>query len=241
MSSVHTVKKVSWLRFKIGLALLVSASVAGVVGSGYLSDMKSPFRGSNVASFNAESAHRYMGSVGVGRYKIERNIELTYSNSMKENQTQLVTLTYSENVANKLGYVPQSITNRKKLTSPLAAILQSPSFDISPDSENVADSGSPFPVTLNWAVAPKSDGDHILILRIPSILDSQRISVNSTQGGKLVTGSISVPIIVATFWGVGKQTVAIIQGAMAFIGFVLMYPLLHEWIKSKYSRASEVK
>src|SRR5262249_25784428 len=101
---------------------------------------------------------------------------------------------------------------------------------------------------LQWAVLPKTMGNQVLLLDIPQILwnpprkegltgwfkPTPIMKVNGVRISDFDQKRLELRIEVTTLFGISEIRFKIIQYSLAFFGFVLTYPLLIEYVKTKH-------
>ena len=191
------------------------------------------------------------GSDDEERNEYHSRIELTYPREIRENQTSVVSLRIEAFIDRAvIDATSKQETARSRISDTLeldeygALRLTSSGFDIAPDQEISKPAGTPLPTEYAWTISPKREGEHNLLLDLSGFIgplqeNQQLESVLAVNERPLVFGDTRVlrlDVIVKTPWGVGGTTMALIRALIALIGFVLVYPVVAEWIKLRTFR-----
>ena len=120
--------------------------------------------------------------------------------------------------------------------------LYSSAFNISPQSKIEKPAGTRTPVLFVWTITPRSEGLHIALLDISNLLMvpeedtldlSTSLSINGEERVLEDYGILHLPIRIFTVWGISRNIFETIRYIIGFFVFLLMYPILHEFIKRR--------
>lgn len=134
-----------------------------------------------------------------------------------------------------------TIRYKGEITEEKTVELHSSGFKISPSTKIKKASMTELPTLFLWTIKPESEGDHTIILDISELIrlatkDSileNNLMVNGQKNELDYYGSIRFPIRVFTFWGISRKAYGLTKNIILFCGFILMYPVLHEWLKRR--------
>ena len=191
------------------------------------------------------------GNVDEERNEFHSQIVLTYPREIRENQTSVVSLRIEAFVDRTvIDSTSNQETARSRISDTLelddygALRLTSSGFDIAPDREISKPAGTPLPTEYAWTISPKREGEHNLLLDLSGFIsplqENQQLesvlSVNERPRVFDDTRVLRLDVIVKTPWGVDGTTLALIRALIALLGFVLVYPVVAEWIKLRTLR-----
>ena len=128
--------------------------------------------------------------------------------------------------------------------------LRGASFTIDPVDGHRIETGTPLPTERAWSVAPNSSGSHQLVLDLSDASQNQnlkhyRIVRDVSEHQRTGSGSctdnwtkldehrpfIAIPVEVVNLWGFAPRTFAVLQLAIAIVGFLLMCPGAYATVK----------
>ncbi len=186
------------------------------------------------------------GNVIEERDEVHSRFSLTYPREIRENQTSVVSLRIEAFVdrvvtdpISKQESARSRISDTLELDEYGALRLTSSGFDIAPDQEISKPPGTRLPTEYAWTISPRREGEHNLLLDLSGFIgplqeNQQLESVLTVNERSVVFGDTQVlrlDVIVKTPWGVDGTTLTLIRAFFALLGFVLVYPVVVEWIK----------
>ena len=160
-------------------------------------------------------------------------IFLNYSEEMKENETQEVTIEYSASISksDSHGYVIKTPYRPPKSFS---IGLSSSSFHIAPSASIKKEKDADLPAQFLWTVTPQKEGEHYLIVDLNELPRINYVEVPgyfelfTVNGKKRDREQWSTPTLqvkVYTYLGISKKTLFCMELVCSIIGFILMCPL----------------
>ncbi len=125
--------------------------------------------------------------------------------------------------------------------------LSSPSFDINDDMRQVPI--KPY-TKLTWLITPKRSGQHMIQLDLTDIINvnAKLLGYHSTDDYITIynrnnrektynsSGVIDIDIEVVTMWGLRDITLEVIRIVIFFLGFLLMYPQVQDFLRSRFKK-----
>lgn len=208
------------------------------------------------------SRREQMVTAGPLIFKVS-SVDVVYPSTMRENQTLLVRLNYrlQEHIVD----IPTGATagiygnldkvrDLETMSGELNVSLASSGFDVEPASPFLAKSQDKLPLKAHWTVTPKSEGTHLLMLRISEKMSGTFADVlpNTTKAmgdafspATLVAnindqvirpsdaGLYELPVRVYTYWGLPKWVTSSVAAIIALVGFLLSWPIIVELIQKK--------
>lgn len=180
------------------------------------------------------------------------DFKISCPQTMKENETDEFRLEFDRyTIVSKLpsSFDPlhqftitdtDTIRYKDKIIGEKAVELHSSGFKISPSTKIQKTSMTELPTLFVWTIKPESEGDHTLVLDISQLIRrttkdtlslENRLIVNEQEKKLDDYGILSFPVTVFTFWGISRKVYAVIRNIFLLMGFILMYPILLEWLK----------
>jgi hypothetical protein len=137
---------------------------------------------------------------------------------------------------------PKRIVHRERNEVPTSFTLGSLAIEVLAPPAKTIPAGAKLPAERLWSIKPKNEGDHNLILNVSSALmtasSADLVEANLLVNGDTLqlppTGDIPLPLEVTTVWGVSEVTVNIVRAGIGLVGFILMYPLLVEFLRGRH-------
>lgn len=129
--------------------------------------------------------------------------------------------------------------------------LFSSGFDIAPSTKVTSPEYAVSPISFVWTITPKKEGERqALVLDLNDVLSFSReagsdnetvtsLIINEQEMESLEGGIVKLEIDVRTIWGIKRTTFDLLAVAVSIICFVLMFPLLHDVIRKKFSREAQ--
>ncbi len=189
-----------------------------------------------------------------------QSFEVDFDHSMRVNETKKFTLTFDRWIT----YVPASGSYNDYLSQlaydeskkfqdiekEMKFKLFSSGFEIEPDKVLKGKDKAPF--TLFWTLRAKSEGNHKLILDLSDVIFEEEefgggfFSEDFVINGKkyeIDQGIVEFDTNVYTIWNIKKWHFELIRYFIALIAFILMYPLVSDFVKTKFrvNLKSEIK
>ncbi len=170
------------------------------------------------------------------------NLRIEYPLELRLNQTGTVKVRLSRD-QEIWDYTssPKRIVHRELNEDPTSFTLGSLAIEVLAPSVKTIPVGSKLPTERLWSIRPKDEGEHNLVLNVSSALmtasSKDLVEANLLVNGDALqlptSGDIPLPLKVTTVWGVSEVTVNIVRAAIGLVGFILMYPLLVEFLKRR--------
>jgi hypothetical protein len=178
------------------------------------------------------------------RFEVTDNLGLRieYPLELRMNQTGTVKVRLSQDQEiSDYTSNPKRIVHRERNEVPASLTLESLAIEVLAPSVKTIPTGSKLPAERLWSIKPKDEGDHNLVLNVSSALmtasSADLVEANLLVNGDALqlppSGDIPLPLKVTTVWGVSEVTVNIVRAAIGLGGFILMYPLLVEFLKRR--------
>jgi len=175
-------------------------------------------------------------------------VQIKIPASMRENQTVPVVVTYrleqrrvddpTDGLNNWIRPPISAITN---MDGRLKISLKSPAFGVEPEAALEVEERSLLPITNLWAITPKGEGDHILLLKVAESVEgtfarnlSSSAKLNDGRIEPLADGSYAIPIQVTTYWGLPKVITSLIGGLCGLIAFALAFPIVVDLLRKRF-------
>lgn len=201
---------------------------------------------------------------------VEVQYTVMYESRMKVNQTKILKLTfdrkfhwlaekpepgeeayetYLEASRNRdREKVMEILKNRKpailrpQLKNLIEIHLNSSGFEISPSTRQTISKSNNLPAELRWTITPKSEGEHLLLLKLPEahelapdyLISKLCYTLNGISQAVGDTSFYELPLTVGTAWGVSKTVEDSVRAFLALIGFILLYPLFLDFWKRRW-------
>lgn len=186
--------------------------------------------------------------------KERMSLSVQYPKEIRENESPVIKLILSQHQQTKeltieeapYGFLePKIYQNVPALNSDVSAKLVSAGFAIQPSETIIKSKGSRLPVEFVWSIKPSTEGKHKVFFELSDTLKATAFDTRysySVNGGEVMfppSGTILLSIVVTTVWGVSGVTVLLVKGAIGLLAFILMYPVLVGYLKSRLSIQGE--
>lgn len=234
------------------IALLGSTLILAALVSGEFSSILVPAPSEPPPLGKATLAQRRVADpLTPKRFEVADNLSLRieYPLELRLNQTGTVRVRLSrdQEIWDYNPSNPKRIVPREWNDSPTSFNLDSLAIEVQAPAIKTIPAGTKLPAERLWSIKPKDEGDHNLVLNVSSALmaaSSQdlveaNLLVNGSDLQLPASGEIPLPLKVTTVWGVSEVTVNIVRGVLGLLGFILMYPLLVEFIKKRMGHESQ--
>jgi hypothetical protein len=255
-------RKYSALLAGTGLLFLIFA-----VAAHYLEGLRK-FDNELIADEGSATLHQleFSETAATALMSFHQHFELRFPLEMLENETRTFSLEYDQytivtsipDSSDPVGISPDTSILREQLFKPAKATLTSSGFDVSPNEPIEIQEGTNLPARFLWTIRPKSEGPrHDLLLDISNLLIvpderttqlDNELEINGRQIQLDNYEIIPVAITVHTIWGVSRKTYEIVKYSIALLSFILMYPLVHEflgnnlpWTRGRLARRGPTK
>ena len=104
--------------------------------------------------------------------------------------------------------------------------------------------GAPYPLRYDWSIAPKLEGQHMLLLDLSDVMDTAR-SDSQVSGKTSVTidnrptelkegVNLQLAIVVTGPFGLPSTLLNVLSGLAALAGFVISYPTVVKWLEGRW-------
>ena len=172
---------------------------------------------------------------------------LTYSETMRENETNTVTIEYAVTTTIAVGSDTRSL-KLESLAESASATLSSSALTVAPQTTIRKEAGTTLPTRFLWTVTPKKNGEHYLIVDLSDILDTrhlgielpepargfEEVTVNGEHADWSTARIQTLPIVVYTHLGISEATFDLIKLALGIFGTALTVgSSIATWIRSR--------
>lgn len=189
---------------------------------------------------------KYDSSISIDQSQI---VELTY----EKNYFKVADPTYTmdRNHVTDSESIAEDVEQRKVakiLGNDITLKLESSGFDIAPESVKQT-KGKETPVKFRWTATARNTGDHSLVIDLSQLLlatDQTRLGMSEEFFQVMTSSSVNnksielrdsyiliLPVTVLTVWNITQRQFLILEYLVALLGFLLMYPLLHDYVRSR--------
>jgi hypothetical protein len=160
-------------------------------------------------------------------------IEIKFPATMRENQTLSVTSIYSA----RIQQFPMTAKPLDSSAWPLTLYLNSAGFTIAPDKPIKYPIKSKLPLSQVWTISPRSEGEHLLTLKLDEDhahkIKHHEAFINGAEVAATSEGYIQLPITVNTKWGIPAMYEQLIIWVLALLGAILVWEPLTAFIKKR--------
>ena len=194
------------------------------------------YRSSNTGTALVRIAENATGMDNDWRQSIAH---ISFPARMRQDETRTLSIDYSVSLGPPDN---RTLTTLRSLDSPLRMSVESSGFDIAPAGELVEPPSTALPVVARWSMTPKGPGHREILVRFVERHQSGRslthaAFVNDSAVAVDSGGWIVLSTSVSTTLGFAPETAVVMGGIVAFLGFLLGWPPLIAWIKSRTKMA----
>jgi hypothetical protein len=197
------------------------------------------------------------------------DFDVKYPESMRENETKTVELVFRDTVvASKIqNSEPNSLGRdssgedleywhngkhviHESFLKPGFVELRTSAFNFAPGAKIEKPADTETPTTFIWTITPKSEGNHLIVLDISSLIITpiDLLGLTSTVENSLVVNGkkeavtgpdhLTLYISVYNVWGLNRTSFEAIQALVGFVGFLLTLPVVIPLLKLLRKRIS---